>query len=83
MNDMGFEFYFTYVLLPIVLSVVYMRSNEKSKRTYKTLKGAFYLYLAIVVIVSKESQYYVTGLTIGLAIMEGLSAITDVIKGSV
>lgn len=79
---MGFKFYFTYVLFPIALSVVYMRSNEKSKRTYKTVKGVFYLYLAIAVIISKESQYYVTGLTIGLAIMEGLSAITDVIKGN-
>jgi hypothetical protein len=82
---MDFGFYFIYIGFPLIISagliLTTFKRNEKRKlfrRSFFTaFKGIFYIYIAVTLIFSKESIRTVTGLTISLALMEGISAIVS------
>lgn len=83
---MDFNFLITYILLPIIYSVIFFKKSNtyKKKITLNNLyitKSLFYYYLAITTIWNiLDDSYYiqnaVAGFTIALAIMEG----TDILK---
>lgn len=76
---MDSSFYFTYILVPILLSILYCYAKKNDKhRTigqYNFLKGLFYFYLVISIILNYNTERYVTGLTICIAILEGTTGI--------
>jgi len=77
--NMDIGFYLTYLMIPIAISIVYwyanIKENKKSILMYNLIKGIVYFYLASALIFSENTERYVTGLTLFIAIIEGNSAI--------
>ncbi len=78
------QFVLSYVVVPLIISIGII--NGKSKGNVKSLammvmvKGIFYFYLAIASFVgylNVETDRYIVGYTISLAIIEGASAVYD------
>lgn len=75
----------TFVLYFIALAgMINLTNNKKCISVGLTIKGISYFCLAFVIFVSvwldKSADRYITGLTLGIAIIEGSSAVKDGIK---
>ena len=82
---MDFGFILTYVVCFVIIA--YGINYSKSKRTVANMtiaKGIMYFYLAIAIFINtyfgRDTHRYITGLTLGIAIIEGSTAVKDGIE---
>ena len=82
---MDINFILTYIVCPIIISLGLV-TGKKTKNhlrltTVYCFKGMFYLYSAIINLFhyakQSESERYIIGLAIGLAIIEGTNGVLE------
>lgn len=75
----GIEFKFLYIAVPVLMcmmyAICYNLKKFKSIRNFILFKGVAYFYLAGAIIFKDNTERYVTGLTLLIAIFEGFLAI--------
>lgn len=82
-----FNFVLTYVIIPMIVGIGIIlgkgKRNIQRIRIMVGMKGIFYFYLAISTFVSyfgeAEMNKFAVGLTIAIAIIEGCTALADVL----
>ncbi len=72
-----------HILVPAILSVYYSFNKKANQRNYDITKGIFYLANAVAVILDfflNTYEFSVAGLSVTIAIMEGVPLIVSYFK---
>ena len=79
------QYIITYIVIFLVIAGgINLSKNVKTVSKMLVIKGIAYFYLAIAIFVNVlcggNTERYITGLTLGIAIIEGSTAIKEAIK---